>query len=260
MPLRQTAVQSPLWAAGIQWPPCINPVWRTRSLISPPAAARRWNFWKARNCPEWKLLPTNSMASSLRYRIGTKAALELVMGDITDESTDAIVNAANSGLLGGGGVDGAIHRVAGPALLSECKRIREQRGSLPAGQAVTTSGANLKARYVIHTVGPVWQGGKVNEPQILESCYCHSMEEANRKVCASVSFPSISTGAFGYPVDPAAQIAIRAIADLLHQPKSVKLVRFVLFDQRTFKAYARAAEELSRDFPHFQITPEPLPS
>src|SRR5437899_3059005 len=113
------------------------------------------------------------MPSSLRYQIGSDAILELVMGDITDESTDAIVNAANSSLLGGGGVDGAIHRAAGPALLAECKKIREQRGTLPPGQAVITSGAKLKARYVIHTVGPVWQGGKVNEPQILESCYCH---------------------------------------------------------------------------------------
>lgn len=192
----------------------------------------------------------------LRYRIGSTATLELVMGDITDETTDAIVNAANSSLLGGGGVDGAIHKAAGPALLAECKKIREQRGPLPAGQAVITSGANLKAHYVIHTVGPVWQGGKVNEPQILESCYCHSIEQANLKFCTSVSFPSVSTGAFGYPVDAAAQIALRAVADLLHEPKSVKLVRFVLFDQRTYKAYAAAAEKLGRDFPHFQIKPD----
>ena len=180
----------------------------------------------------------------------------MVMGNITDETTDAIVNAANSGLLGGGGVDGAIHQAAGPSLLAECKKIREQRGPLPPGQAVTTSGADLKARYVIHTVGPVWQGGKVNEPQILESCYCNSIEQANIKSCTSVSFPSISTGAFGYPVAPAAQIALRAIADLLHEPRSVKLVRFVLFDQRTYKAYAAAAEELSRDFPHYKIKAE----
>jgi len=196
------------------------------------------------------------MAHSVRYRIGSKAALELAMGDITDETTDAIVNAANSGLLGGGGVDGAIHQAAGPALLAECKKIRDQRGPLPPGQAVITAGANLKAKYVIHTVGPVWQGGKVNEPQILESCYCNSMEQANRKLCASVSFPSVSTGAFGYPVGAAAQIALRTIADLLHEPKSVKMVRFVLFDERTYKAYAAAAEELSRDFPHYQIKAE----
>ena len=196
------------------------------------------------------------MAHSVRYRIGSKATLELVTGDITDETTDAIVNAANSSLLGGGGVDGAIHQAAGPSLLAECKKIRDLRGPLPPGQAVTTSGAKLKARYVIHTVGPVWQGGKVNEPQILESCYCNSMEQANIKSCASVSFPSISTGAFGYPVGPAAQIALRAIADLLHQPRSVKLVRFVLFDERSYKAYAAAAEELSRDFPHYKIKAE----
>ena len=200
------------------------------------------------------------MASSLRYRVGAKAALELVVGDITDESTDAIVNAANSSLLGGGGVDGAIHRAAGPALLAECRKIREQRGPLPSGQAVTTSGASLKARYVIHTVGPVWQGGTRNEPQVLESCYWHSLEEANRRSCASVSFPSVSTGAFGYPVDAAAQIAVRTVADLLQSAASVKLVRFVLFDERTFKAYARAANELSRSFPHLQIRSEPVPS
>ncbi|MCU1255051.1 MAG: O-acetyl-ADP-ribose deacetylase [Candidatus Angelobacter sp.] len=192
----------------------------------------------------------------MRYRIGSKATLELAMGDITDETTDAIVNAANSSLLGGGGVDGAIHQAAGPSLLAECRKIREQRGPLPPGQAVTTTGADLKAQYVIHTVGPVWQGGKVNEPQILESCYCNSVEQANAKGCTSISFPSISTGAFGYPVGAAAQIALRAIADLLHDPKSVKLVRFVLFDERTYKAYAAAAEELSRDFPHYKIKAE----
>jgi O-acetyl-ADP-ribose deacetylase (regulator of RNase III) len=196
------------------------------------------------------------MAHTVRYRIGSKATLELAMGDITEETTDAIVNAANSSLLGGGGVDGAIHRAAGPALLAECKKIRDQRGPLPPGQAVITPGANLKAKYVIHTVGPVWQDGKVNEPQILESCYCNSMEQANLKLCASVSFPSVSTGAFGYPVGPAAQIALRAIADLLHDPKSVKLVRFVLFDQRTYDAYAAAAEKLGRDFPHYEIKAE----
>jgi len=182
------------------------------------------------------------------------------MGDITEQSTDAIVNAANSSLLGGGGVDGAIHRAAGPMLLAECKKLRDQRGPLPAGQAVATSGANLRARYVIHTVGPVWQGGNRNEPQVLESCYCHALEEANRRSCTSVSFPSISTGAFGYPVEAAAEIAVRTVADLLNRPESVTLVRFVLFDQHTHKAYARATGELSRSFPHLEIAPEPAPS
>ena len=196
------------------------------------------------------------MSALLRYRIGAEARLELAIGDITEETTDAIVNAANSTLLGGGGVDGAIHRAAGPNLLAECRKIREQRGTLSPGLAVTTSGANLKARYVIHTVGPVWQDGSVNEPQILESCYCNSMEEANLKSCLSVSFPSVSTGAFGYPVHAAAQIALRAIVDLLHVPRSVKLVRFVLFDQKTYNAYAAAAQKLGHDFPHYRITAE----
>lgn len=195
----------------------------------------------------------------MRYRIGERARLELVEGNIVTETTDAIVNAANSSLMGGGGVDGAIHRAAGPRLLNECKKIREQRGPLPAGQAVATSGGELAARYVIHTVGPVWQGGERNEPQILESCYCHCMEEGNRLGCASISFPSISTGAFGYPVLDAARIALRAVADLLHQPRSVLLVRFVLFDARSHAAYSRAAQELSRAFPHFQIKAEAIP-
>src|SRR6478735_8369528 len=191
------------------------------------------------------------MAPSVRYRIGPQATLELALGNITNEATDAIVNATNSSLLGGGGVDGAIHKVAGPALLAECKKIREQRGPLPPGQTVTTSKTNLKARYVIHTVGPVWQGGKVNEPQILESCYCHCMEEAVRLHCDMISFPSISTGAFGYPVAEAAQIALRSVADHLHKRTSLKVVRFVLFDAHTHSTYERAAESLANAFPNY---------
>lgn len=196
------------------------------------------------------------MARQARYRIGEKATLELVVGDITEEITDAIVNAANSSLLGGGGVDGAIHRAAGPQLLAECRKIRDSRGLLPPGQAVSTRGWQLKAKHVVHTVGPVWQGGKKNEPQILESCYCHSMEEASRLGCASVSFPSISTGAFGYPVQQAANIALRTVAELLQNPQSVVLVRFVLFDNDTFSAYATAAQELISAFSHIQVKAE----
>lgn len=198
------------------------------------------------------------MTSNVRYRIGSHAVLELVVGDITHESTDAIVNAANSSLLGGGGVDGAIHRAAGPQLLAECHKIREQRGILPPGHAVATPAGNLKARYVIHTVGPVWRGGAMNEPQILESCYCHSMEEAQRLACTTISFPSISTGAFGYPVHEAAKIAVRAVADLLYQRASVVLARFVLFDSGTHQAYARAAADLAAVFPHFDIRAEAI--
>jgi O-acetyl-ADP-ribose deacetylase (regulator of RNase III) len=196
------------------------------------------------------------MNAPLRYRIGKESLLELVLGDITRETTEVIVNAANTSLLGGGGVDGAIHRAAGPRLLAECRKIRSQRGPLMPGHAVVTSAANLKAEHVIHTVGPVWNGGWYNEPQILESCYCNSMEEANRKGCKSVSFPSISTGAYGYPVKAAARVALRAVASLLHQPGSVTLVRFVLFDSETHAAYAEAAEELATVFPSFQIARE----
>lgn len=180
----------------------------------------------------------------LRYRIGPAAILELTIGDITTQSTDAIVNAANSSLLGGGGVDGAIHRAAGPSLLAECKQIRQQRGPLPAGQAVSTSGARLAARYVIHTVGPVWRGGSANEPETLASCYRESLRVAAELTCASISFPSISTGAFGYPVQDAAKVALRAVAEILQQPHSVTLTRFVLFDPRTQKAYEQAAQRL----------------
>jgi O-acetyl-ADP-ribose deacetylase (regulator of RNase III) len=193
-----------------------------------------------------------------RHGSGGNRLLELVIGDITEETTDAIVNAANSSLLGGGGVDGAIHRAAGPELLEECKKIRAQRGTLPAGQAVATPGARLKAKYVIHTVGPVWQGGRFNEPQILENCYSNSMAEATRLGCASISFPSVATGAFGYPLQDAAQIALRTVAEALCQPDRVSLVhislvRFVLFDHRTYKAYARASQEIRDHFSDLQI-------
>jgi len=188
------------------------------------------------------------MQSHLRYRIGPERFLELVIGNITNETTDAIVNAANSSLLGGGGVDGAIHRAAGPGLLEECMKIRSQRGPLPPGQAVGTSGANLSARYVIHTVGPVWYGGESNEPENLASCYRECLRLAHELKCASISFPSISTGAFGYPVHDAAKVALRAIAENLQQPShSVTLVRFVLFDSRSHQAYKQSADKMGLD-------------
>ena len=183
----------------------------------------------------------------LRYRIGSGNFLELLIGDITQETTDAIVNAANSSLLGGGGVDGAIHRAAGPSLLEECKRIRAQRGSLPAGQAVSTSGAKLSAKYVIHTVGPVWYGGKSNEPETLASCYRESLHLAVALGCSSISFPSISTGAFGYPVDQAALVALQAVGEHFQKPQSIALVRFVLFDSGSHQAYKQSAEKLGLD-------------
>jgi O-acetyl-ADP-ribose deacetylase (regulator of RNase III) len=179
-----------------------------------------------------------------RYDIGARHALELVIGDITLETTDAIVNAANSSLLGGGGVDGAIHQAAGPALLEECKKIRAQHGPLPPGRAVGTSGANLKARYVIHTVGPIWQDGDAGEAELLQSCYRESLLVADQLACASVSFPSVSTGAFGYPVPQAALVAVGAVLRQLPLCKSVMLVRFVLFHEQIHREYREAAERL----------------
>lgn len=190
---------------------------------------------------------------SSRYRIGGNAILELLLGDITQQETDAIVNAANSGLLGGGGVDGAIHRAAGPTLLAECRKVRELRGPLPPGEAVATGGGALKVKYVIHTVGPIWQGGQANEANILESCYRTSLQEAHRLSCSSISFPSVSTGVYGYPVEAAAEVALRTVVHELPNFPSVRLARFLLFDQRTRDAYARAARELAETLADLEV-------
>jgi O-acetyl-ADP-ribose deacetylase len=170
--------------------------------------------------------------------------------DITKETTEAIVNAANSSLLGGGGVDGAIHRAGGPSILAECKRIvaeieMKSRG-LPAGKAVITTGGRLPAKYVIHTVGPVYRGGQQTEAETLASCYRESIRIADDHAIRSLAFPSISTGAFGYPVDEAAGIAVRTIAETLPLCVHVEHVRCVLFDIDTCNAYVRAAEFLSQ--------------
>lgn len=173
------------------------------------------------------------------------AKLSLVQGDITRKSVDAIVNAANSSLMGGGGVDGAIHRAGGPAILEECKKIRAERGPLPAGQAVITTGGKLPARHVIHTVGPVWHGGGRGEAETLASAYKESLALAARQRLSSIAFPSISTGAYGYPVDEAARVALKTVSDFLQQQDtSIKEVIFVLFDQRTFETYSQALGEL----------------
>ena len=185
-----------------------------------------------------------------RYRIGS-GLLDLIVGDITNETTDAIVNAANSSLLGGGGVDGAIHDAAGPLLLAECKNIRAEHGPLPPGRAVATSGASLQAKHVIHTVGPVWQDGSNGEAETLANCYRESMKLAEQLSCLSVSFPSISTGAFGYPVYDAARIALATIVERL-QTSSVITVHFVLFDIRTHRAYSTEARKLAKVVPAFR--------
>ena len=165
--------------------------------------------------------------------------------DITKETTDAIVNAANSSLLGGGGVDGAIHRAGGPSILQECKRIVAKIGSLSPGKAVITTGGRLPAKHVIHTVGPVYRGGRQHEAETLASCYRESIRTADDHGIKSSAFPSISTGAFGYPVHEAAEIAVRAMVEALPACVHVEHVRFVLFDVATCHAYVRAAETIA---------------
>jgi O-acetyl-ADP-ribose deacetylase len=183
-----------------------------------------------------------------RLTFGGVKTLEFVgPADITKETTEAIVNAANSSLLGGGGVDGAIHRAGGPSILEECKRIVAKIGRLPAGKAVLTTGGRLPANYVIHTVGPIYRGGTQHEGETLASCYRKSIRLADDHGIHSLSFPSISTGAYGYPVDEAAEVAIKAIAEALPATTHVNLVRFVLFDVLDCKTYIRAAETISRD-------------
>ncbi len=173
-----------------------------------------------------------------------QSIFSLVEGDITQETTDVIVNAANSGLMGGGGVDGAIHRAGGPKILEECKKIRAQMGQLPAGQAVITTAGNMKARFVIHTVGPIWHGGDRNEPELLASCYLESLKIAVMNGCKSISFPSISTGAYGYPVNLAAPVAVNTIMNsLVGTYCYIPLrIRFVLFNSSVFDAYAEAVK------------------
>jgi len=171
--------------------------------------------------------------------------LSIVQGDITRQAADAVVNAANSSLMGGGGVDGAIHRAGGPAILRECKEIVSRQGRLPAGKAVITTGGNLKAKHVIHTVGPFWHGGAGNEAELLASAYRESLTVAAENKLASISFPSISTGAYGYPVDKASRIAIDAIISFLKErATSIKEVVFVLFDSRTYESYCSALQEM----------------
>ncbi len=182
---------------------------------------------------------------TVEFQIG-KATLSIVEGDITHQTTDAIVNAANSGLMGGGGVDGAIHRAGGPAILAECRRIRNEIGRLPAGKAVITSGGELKARHVIHAVGPVWRGGAAGEPDTLTSAYRESLKLAVEHGIRTVSFPSVSTGAYGYPVQSAATVALRTIIDFLEEDDSLEEVVFVLFDAATACVYEAALRDLTR--------------
>lgn len=169
------------------------------------------------------------------------AVIEIVRGDITTLAVAAIVNAANQTLLGGGGVDGAIHRAAGPELLEECRRL----GGCPTGQARITKGYRLPAKWVIHTVGPVWRGGNQGEPELLASCYRSVFSLAAKHGISSIAFPSISTGAYGYPVEQACRIALKETAEFISSHSNIKRVVFVCFDNRTYEAYANARSEHS---------------
>ncbi len=175
----------------------------------------------------------------MKVKIGS-STLELVQGDITQQDTEAIVNAANRTLLGGGGVDGAIHRAAGPDLLAECRTI----GSCDTGDAVITKGYRLKARYVIHTVGPIYHRSGLRAERLLKSAYQRSLEVALANGIRSVAFPSISTGAYGYPLSKAAPLAIRTVANFLEEHPEIELVRFVLFGPKALRAFEEALERL----------------
>ncbi|MFC2035520.1 O-acetyl-ADP-ribose deacetylase [Chloroflexota bacterium] len=175
----------------------------------------------------------------------SQTKLSIIQGDITRQDTDAIVNAANPSLMGGGGVDGAIHRAGGPVILEECKKIISECGRLPTGKAVITIGGNLNTRFVIHTVGPIWHGGDKGEPELLASAYHESLKVVTENNLNSISFPSISTGAYGYPLAEAAKVAIGTVASFLKEwDTPIKEVVFVLFDPTTFLRYSSVLRQI----------------
>ncbi len=175
-----------------------------------------------------------------------RTTISIIQGDITKQTTEAIVNAANSSLMGGSGVDGAIHRVGGPAILEECKQIVAKQGRLPTGKAVITTGGDLSAKYVIHTVGPIWSGGNKGEAKLLASAYVESLRLAEKNKLKSVSFPSISTGAYRFPIVDAARIAVEAVVKFAkEEAKSIEEIVFVLFDASTYAQYEKALADIA---------------
>ena len=179
-----------------------------------------------------------------KFKIGS-ATVRLFRGDITEMEIDAIVNAANPSLMGGGGVDGAIHRKGGPKILEECKKIRatEWPQGLPTGKAVITSAGNLKAEKVIHAVGPIWQGGNHGEPELLAEAYYNSLRLAVANGLKTVAFPSVSTSAYGYPIGDASRIALKTVKEFLEKENKLCEVIFVLFSEHDLKIYMNAAKE-----------------
>ena len=184
----------------------------------------------------------------MEFKVG-KTLLQIVRGDITEINADTIVNAANSSLMGGGGVDGAIHRKGGPKILEECRRIRETEwpDGLPTGKAVITSGGNLKAKHVVHTVGPVWFGGFHGEVELLKQAYRNSMKLAVDNGLKTIAFPSISTGAYGYPIEEASLIALSTVKDFLEKEGKLERVILVLFSESDFEVYLETAKSILTD-------------
>ncbi len=166
-------------------------------------------------------------------------------GDITKEVADVIVNAANSGLAGGGGVDGAIHRAGGPTILEECRQIVRTQGNCPPGEAVITGGGNLTARHVVHTVGPIWRGGTAHEADILRRAYRNSLALAARSGASTIAFPSISTGAYRYPIEQAAQVALSAVISFAKENACFTEIRLVLFSEKDLQVYQRTLDTLA---------------
>lgn len=185
------------------------------------------------------------MQNMYRILLPNGKVLELIEGDITQQDTDGIVNAANSSLLGGGGVDGAIHRAGGAAILSDCKNILDRQGPLPPGKAVATTAGQLKARKVIHTVGPIYQDGDSGEARVLADSYRNCILLADMLKLTSMAFPSISTGAYGYPIRDAARIAVNAVLETIPKTDHVMLVRFVLWGADAYNIYLQAAQEIA---------------
>lgn len=173
-------------------------------------------------------------------KIVNQTKIILKLGDIVNEHVDVIVSAANSQLMGGGGVDGAIHRAGGPSILAECKRIRKTRGACRPGHAVITGGGTLPCKHVVHAVGPVWHGGKDGEHEVLKLAYLHCLALAHRAGAKTVAFPSISTGAYGYPINLAAEVALSTVKRFLLENKGLDEVRFVLFSEGDYAVYEEA--------------------